>query len=532
MKFLQYCLLFLSISSFSQPLPERGIDIKHYTFELELNDSTDQLKGSATLKFTLTKSSSIISLDLMNTDASGKGMTVKSVTGNNQKLSFNHKNNKLEITFPSPLSQGDETQVNIDYSGIPDDGLIIGTNKYGDRTFFGDNWPNRAHHWLPVVDHPSDKATVDFIVTAPIHYEVVGNGMKLEESMIDKNRKLTHWHEGTPIGTKVMVIGVARFAVLYASKVGDISVEQWVYPQDRVNGFHDYAVAEKILRFYIEHIGPYSYEKLANVQSKTRYGGMENASNIFYFENSVNGKAEYDDLIAHEIAHQWFGNSASENDWYHIWLSEGFATYFAHIYNEYMYGLDQRASDMASERQEVIDYYKKSPLPVVFSTLPAKLLEILSVNSYQKGSWILHMLRVEIGDVAFWKGIRQYYKEYQNSNAATADFQRVMEQASGADLSKFFKQWLYTAGHPLLDVSWTYKPNEKSVEITVNQLQKDALFDFPLEIGVYSNERLPKIEKLKIDQKTKKFVIKTDQKPVKIELDPNVNLLYEGKINN
>jgi aminopeptidase N len=532
MKLTPLWFLLVTTTSLAFQIPDRGIDIKHYNFELTLSDSSDMIKGNATISLVFTKPSNAIMLDLINTTSSGKGMTVKSVEFNNAKVSFTHQNNLLTILLPSVSEVQKEIQVSITYHGIPVDGLIIGKNKYGDRTFFGDNWPNRARHWLPVVDHPSDKATVDFVVTAPSHYDVVGSGAMIEESYITENTKLTHWHEGTPIAPKVMVIGAARFAIQYESKVGDIQVEHWVYPQDRLNGFHDYAAADRILNFFIGHIGPYSYEKLANVQSKTKYGGMENASNIFYFENSVNGKADQDNLLAHEIAHQWFGNSASENDWANIWLSEGFATYFMHVYNEFTYGENARATAMAGERKEVIAFYKQSPIPVVFTTLPENLLDILSTNSYQKGSWILHMLRKQIGDDVFWKAIRQYYKEYQNSNASTADFQRVVEQVSGQKLDWFFKQWLNTAGHPRISFFWKYQQASKTIEITLEQLQNEGAFQFPLEIGLNFNGSADQLEKLEISQKSQKFLIKAEQKPIKLVLDPNANLLFDGKIMN
>jgi len=159
--------------------------------------------------------------------------------------------------------------------------LIIGKNKYSDRGFFGDNWPDRAHHWLPVIDHPFDKSSVDFSISAPLHYSVVANGIKIEESYINEKRKLTRWHEEVPIPVKVMVVGIARFATEVVGKVDNIPVESWVYPQNKVEGFYDYAVALKVLDFFHTHIGPYSYKKLANVQSKTRWGGLENANTIF-----------------------------------------------------------------------------------------------------------------------------------------------------------------------------------------------------------------------------------------------------------
>jgi len=529
--FVFSALLLLALKLYSLP-PSAKIDIKHYAFTLELNDTTDMIRGSATIRLSFTQPVTEFELDLMEKSSTGKGMTVTQVAGNDIPLKYSQKAGKLFITLAQQVTSGSEMTLTVIYSGVPDDGLIIGKNKYGDRTFFGDNWPDRAHHWLPVIDHPADKATVEFLVIAPPVYEVIANGVRMEESLLNPKQKLTHWREDVPLPTKVMVIGAARFAIQYAGEVGDIAIEQWVYPQNRKEGFNDYAAASKILRYFIENIGPYPYKKLANVQSKTKYGGMENASNIFYFENSVNGKGDHDGLIAHEIAHQWFGDSASELDWHHVWLSEGFATYFTNLYNEFAYGPERRAKDMAKQRNDVAAFHRKTPLPVVFAALPEDLLDILSTNSYQKGSWVLHMLRRQIGDEAFWRGIRQYYKEYQQSNAVTADLQRVMEQASGQNLANFFKQWLYTPGHPVLKASWSYNDKAKTIDVVIAQIQIGDAFNFPLEIGIGYDGSEKLIEKVEINAKTMKFSIKSSKKPLVLELDPGVNLLFEGNFTN
>jgi aminopeptidase N len=456
-------------------------------------------------------------------------MKVDNVLVNGATSTFTHQQDHLVITLSNKQPAGASVKISVQYHGIPGDGLIIGTNKFGDRTFFGDNWPNRAHCWLPTLDHPSDKASVEFIVTAPAHYNVIGNGIKVEESYLNKTRKLTHWREVVDIPTKVMVIGAGRFAIQHAGDVSGIPVELWVYPQNRVEGFHDYSAAVPILDFFNSHIGPYPYRKLANVQSKTRYGGMENASNIFYNEDYINGRADKDDLIAHEIAHQWFGNSASEKEWSHVWLSEGFATYFAHLYNEYTYGADKRRENMAKDRAEVISYFQRSPMPIVNSTYK-DLMDLLNVNSYQKGSWVLHMLRQEVGNESFWKGIREYYRQFAYSNALTSDFQKVMETASGMNLEQFFRQWIYKAGHPVLKTGWNYDAGTKMLTINIEQLQKGSVFTFPMEVGIISEGvDAMTVEKLKITQGTQKFNVSVPGKPVKVTFDPYVNLLFEGK---
>ena len=305
--------------------------------------------------------------------------------------------------------------------------------------------------------------------------------MEVEETNLPNHLKLTHWKEDVPLPTKVMVIGAANFAVNYVGNVDCIPIHSWVYEEDRDNGFQHYAVAKDILPWYIKNIGPYAYKKLANVQSKTIFGGMENASAIFYFENSVNDDT-LDALFAHEIAHQWFGNSACEADWPHLWLSEGFATYMAHLYLESKYGVDSFNKRMIIDRLKIIAISKKRNTPVIDTTEKNDLMQLLNDNTYRKGGWVLHMLRRKLGDSLFWKGIRTYYATYAGRNANTEDLQKVFEDVSGRNLHIFFKQWLYTAGHPKLNIDWKYDIAKRSIVLQIEQMQNN-LFEFPLEIG-------------------------------------------------
>jgi aminopeptidase N len=536
-----FIILLVAVNLYGKDYPKNeSIDIRKYSFELTLHDSIDVIEGKATVTIFFKKQATDFELDLTNKDANGTGMEVTTVTIDNNPVKFIHQNDRLKIILSTPAKASSTTNIIITYKGIPRDGLIISKNKYGDRTFFGDNWPDRAHHWLPTIDHPYDKAAVDFIVTAPPKYEVIGNGIKIEESYLGDRKKLTHWHEETELATKVMVIGAARFAIQQSGMVNGFEVTSWVYPQNREEGFDSYKYAPRVLDFFHSHVGPYSYKKLANVQSKTRYGGMENASNIFYFENSVaigpaaeGNASKIESLVAHEIAHQWFGNSASETDWHHVWLSEGFATYLTHLYMEFTYGRDRMNKDLRDDRQQVIEFYQKTKLPIVFPTLPDDLLQILSVNSYQKGSWVLHMLRAEIGDEAFWKGLRDYYRIYRNSNASTENFKQVMQEASGKSLDMFFNQWLYKPGHPILEWSWAYDSKAQTLEVTVDQTQPGDVFNVPLELGFYdANQTLLHVETVRLDKKSNKFSIKMGRKPAKIELDPNTNLLYLARPKN
>lgn len=356
--------------------------------------------------------------------------------GTESPLDYLHQNDRILIH--RPLSKNDTVRVHIQYKGVPKDGLIISKNKYGHRTFFADNWPDRGHHWLVCHDDPSDKASLEFKIIAPDHYQVVANGIRMEETNLPSNSKLTVWKEEVPLSTKVMVIGVADFAVNLAGYVHDcIPIYSWVYPEDKEKGFYDYALAKEILPFYIQYIGPYAYKKLANVESKTRFGGLENANTIFYSEKSIKGDRSNENMIAHEIAHQWFGNMATEKSFGHLWLSEGFATYFAMLYEEEKYGKEKMIELLSKSRNLIVDYSRKKNAPVI-DTTTRDYMKLLNPNTYQKGGWVLHMLRMELGDSIFHQAIRQYYVRYAGHTAGTEDLQEVFESVSGQNLHQFF----------------------------------------------------------------------------------------------
>lgn len=512
---LLFVFFFSCVSAFSQ----RKTDVQHYSFALSLSDSYDRIDGVGGITVKFLQDASTVEFDLVN-EKDGKGMTAAKVNENNRPLTFNHVANKLTINLDQPAKQGQVRTFDVFYSGIPKDGLIISTNKFSRRTFFGDNWPDRAKNWLPCVDDPADKASVEFIVTAPIQYQVISNGVQVEETILDDKHKLTHWREDVALPTKIMVIGVADFAVQYVGDTLGVPIYSWVYPQEKQKAFYDYSLAKEVLPFFINNVAPFPYRKLANVQSTTIFGGMENAGCIFYSENAISGQRKTEDLLAHEIAHQWFGDMASETSFAHLWLSEGFATYFTDLYIGQKYGADSMARRLAGERTEVLGFYKrKQPTPVV-DTLTKEYMNLLNANSYQKGAWALHMLREMLGPQVFMQGIRKYYSKYAGGNASTDDFRKVMEEASGKDLKLFFKQWLYTAGHPVLKVSQSYDAASKKMTVIVTQ-QQATLFSFPLDVEVGGVKRT-----VQVGKKEERFVVEGVSDGV-VGVDKGVRLLWE-----
>jgi aminopeptidase N len=510
---------FSTLSAFSQ----RKIDVSHYKFYIDVNDENDTIKGEANIKLHFLENTGSFDLDIILFDGE-KGMNIEKVVGEGVRGFFRVGDEKIRVMFSKGKLKGDSAIYKITYKGIPADGLIISKNKFNKRTFFSDNWPNRARHWLPCVDDPADKASVEFLVTAPDHYQVISNGSQMMVMNLNTGKKLSHWKEEEPLPTKVMVIGIADFAIEQAGMVDSIPVTSWVFPENKTQGFYDYAQAVDILKFFINYIGPYPYKKLANVQSKTIFGGMENASAIFYAEDLVTGKRNEERLIAHEIAHQWFGNMVTEQHFSHLWLSEGFATYLSHLYLESVHGVKRLNEEIINDRNQVIAFSKESQRPVVDSV--SRLMDLLNANSYQKGGWVLHMLRREVGDSAFHAIIRNYYMEFAGGNATTEDFEKIASTVSNKDLTIFFDQWLYTGEIPNLEIKWISESDDSRVMLTITQLQEKA-FNIPLEVRLKFESGQIVDHTIQLTEKTGNFVIETKERLKEVIVDPNVNLLAE-----
>jgi aminopeptidase N len=244
-----------------------------------------------------------------------------------------------------------------------------------------------------------------------------------------------------------------------------------------------FARAGDIVQFYASLVGPFPYEKLAHLQSETRFGGMENATAIFYSDQLLRRGGITEGLIAHETAHQWFGDAVTEKLWPHVWLSEGFATYFAALYTQHAHGDSAFRAEMGQLRSQILADTVSVPKRPVIDSLEPDLLALLNVNSYQKGAFVLHMLRSELGDSVFFRGLRDYFSSHKHGSALTGDLRVALEHVSGRDLRGFFNQWLRRPGYPDVGMTWTTDPQQGTV-VTINQGGKFGYFDFTMPIVV------------------------------------------------
>ncbi len=459
-----------------------GIDVLHYDLTVELPDSGVAIGGRAVLTVGRTAPVDTLVLDLI-------GMRVDSVRVEGRPTPFGR--DSVTVRVPLPPGSGDTLRVAVRYGGEPRDGLIIRTDERGRWTGFGDNWPDRARFWIPSVDHPSDKATVSWTVAAPEEREVIANGVRVDQRAAGAGRRLTRFRGSRPIPVYLMVIGAGPLVehplgnTACGLAEGGGCVPQSVYTAPETEDFlpGPFGQADEIVEFFSSLIAPFPYEKLDHVQSSTRFGGMENASAIFYSDKAFREGTLGTGLIAHETAHQWFGDAVTEREWSHLWLSEGFATYLTQVWREHAEGPEALREGMRGIRNEILASAAVAERPVI-DTAQTRYLELLNENSYEKGGFVLHMLRVEIGDSAFFAGLRGYYRDHRHGTALSEDLLRAMESASGEELDGFFDQWLRRPGYPELTTSWSFDAERGRVLLTVEQGERFGPFRFPLEVEV------------------------------------------------
>ncbi len=516
---------------------ERLIDTwrpEHYLVNITLNTQLSELSSaSARINILVLKQTNVIDLDFGE-------LTTDTVTVNSKPVQFTHRNGKLHINLPEIASPGTRLVVTVGYHGKPKDGLILTLDKDGNPSAVGDNWPDRVHHWIPTLDHPSAKATITFNITAPAREEVVANGRLDHVETTATGEKTWTYSEGVPIPPYCMIIGVGQFAKLVPSEKSPTPLSYYVTQSDAPLALKGFAPTIPSLEFFTQAVGPYPYEKLAMIVGATRFGGMENSSAIVFTSNlltrpptTVGMSKTYGipagnvSLIAHEIAHQWFGDSVTESTWSDLWLSEGFATYFAGLFVQRYEGEEAFQAYLKNAATSIFAYEKKKRTPI-FDRDTENLLELLNANNYQKGSWVLHMLRSNLGDEVFFRGIRNYYEAHKNATAGTEDLRAALEKVSGKDLRPFFKRWVYESGHPQYELAWQWL-GKRGLRLVLKQIQTGEAFLDPVPM-VITTAMGKRDVVLKPMGKTTIETIQLREKPLGIEIDPRNTLLKEASV--
>jgi aminopeptidase N len=532
-------LLGLILSSFTNPSlavrHERLIDSwkpTNYKVSLTFNERLTELTQATTEITILSLKDSLSQIDLDFGE-----LPVDSVTINNRTTPYERSTGRLIIKLPASMRRGTTLVVAISYHGKPKDGLILTADKAGKPSAVGDNWPDRVHHWIPSLDHPSAKATVSFSITAPSGNSVVANGAFTRVEETSRTTRTWTYTEAVPIPPYCMIVAVGDFALIEPSSREVTPLSYYVPQPDRAYAMQGFAPANPSLKFFSQTVAPYPYEKLALIIGATRFGGMENSSAIVFPSTLLAPRPEAPvssvykireglvEVIAHEIAHQWFGDSVTESTWSDLWLSEGFATYFAGLFIQRHEGEAAFQRYLKQQADQYFSFEKTTRTPI-HDTETEDLFKLLNANNYQKGAWVLHMLRSELGDETFFRGIRRYYESHRGATATTDDLRADFERVSGRDLKEFFARWIYGAGHPRYELSWKWNTNAKKIRLVLRQIQSGPSFPNALPIDILTSSGKRRIV-MKPTGKETIEELNLPETPAAVKVDPENTVLKE-----
>ena len=455
---------------------QEKIDIKFYELNLDIDFNSSRIRGSVTVNGVIGNIyPDFIELDLYD------NMTVDSILQNNIPILYLHENDMLKIPL-SDITLDDENlfSLTIFYQGTPDH-CGAGGFKFDEHQNIGHVWTLSeaycARSWWPCKDDPSDKAdSVNIIISVPLEpaYIVASNGL-LSSTTINNNKKTYFWKERYPITTYLVSLAIYPYTKWVDQYVSPISsdtmlIEHYVFPDRYEASYPNYSLTKDMLSFFSELFGEYPFisEKYGHADF-TWGGGMEHQTLSSMGSFSQN-------LMVHELGHSWWGNLITCKTFNDIWLNEGFARYCQALWAEHMYGREAYFDFMNNHA-----YYGAG---TIYVENPSSNSQIFSAGlSYNKASWVLHMLRHKVGETMFFDILKSYASNDSLSyNAAsTSDFQKVCEDISGLDFEQFFQQWIYGEKYPKYELSWWHEGNG-IYNVKIDQVQSYNFFSMPIDL--------------------------------------------------
>lgn len=421
-----------------------GYDAQHYTLDLAWDDETNNLSGTTTINASATQDLTTFNLDFL-------GFDISEITVNGQSAEFNRDGRELTITPSETLESGAEFTTAVSYSGVPGEGVpnyydvfARGWNRYQGGVYVASE-PNGAAYWYPVNDHPLDKATYTLTITVPKPYVVAANG--LLKDMVEAGDTVTYtWEAENPIASYLVTVNIGDFVVEQAKGPNGLPIRNY-FPQSLFQqGILTFKPTSDMIQFFSDTFGPYPFDAYGVVVADTRLGfALETQTMTLFGRDAVLNGSRSEDVIAHELSHQWFGDSVSLAEWKDIWLNEGFATYAAALWYEHTSG-----ANALDDYMRGIYFALANPLSSWRFVAPGNPPKDDLFNSgvYVRGAWVLHALRLKVGDETFFNILRAYYDRFKYGNATTADFISVAEELSGQHLDDFFDGWLYAKTVP------------------------------------------------------------------------------------
>ncbi len=424
-----------------------GYDAQHYSIDLKADVETNTIAGTVTMTAVLTEDVQTFNLDFAS------NFEISEVTLNGAAVDWDRQAHEL-IIMPSdvPLAVGDEITVGVTYSGQPQPVHTIaipaemGWNNYGTGVYVASE-PDGSAGWYPVNDHPLDKATYAFRITVPKPYVVAANGLLTDT--IDNGATTTYvWEEDHPMASYLVTVGIDDFTVQTAEGPDGLLIRNYFPPEIAEEAASAFAPTADMIAFFSDLIAPYPFEAYGVVVADVDLPfSLETQTMTLVARTWLKFGSGLDEVIAHELAHQWFGDSVSLSRWGDIWLNEGFATYLSWLWFEHQGGRKQ-LDEIVAQTYSMLEQMSAGGVMPPPGDPPAN--DLFGISVYYWGAMTLHALRLQVGDDAFFEILRTYYDRYQYGNATTEDFIAVAEEISGQDLGDFFESWLYGKTIPAL----------------------------------------------------------------------------------
>ncbi|HEX4204672.1 MAG TPA: M1 family aminopeptidase [Ktedonobacteraceae bacterium] len=519
--------------------PDRPADVTHVKLDIALDFEQETISGTASTSFTaLYEEVASISFDAVE-------LAIEKVAlADGQKLTYSASDTKLMVYLDRPYKHGETFTVAVTYHAKPRTGLHFIKPAPEDPTRPVHAWtfgqPRYHSHWFPCHDFPNDRATTEILATVPAQFLTVANGNLLE---IKDNgaTKTHHWLHNVPHAAYLVSLVVGDFAVIEDSYKGK-PVRYYVRKDRKDDAPLLMGKTPQMMSFFSEFTGvEYPYDNYKQTVVEIYTGAMEHTTATTHsFSLLPDERATLDmdivPVVAHELAHQWFGDLVTCRDWSNGWLNEGFATYFEEMWTEHDLGVDEFKQAMLNEKKGYLSEDRQHRRPIVYYVYNDQGFELFDRHLYNKGGWVLHMLRHQLGTNNFRSALKTYLERYRTKEVVTADLQRTLEEVTGRSLEQFFQQWVYSGGYPEFEVNHAWDGEQKMLKVRIKQNQKiddltpcfvtpiDLAFTVPTSNGVAST-RAVTVRVGEDGQTEQNFYFPLEQEPLMVRFDPDGWLL-------
>ncbi|MGE3467832.1 MAG: M1 family metallopeptidase [Pyrinomonadaceae bacterium] len=534
---------FSTISQTQRPDFNRAhdFDVQHYTLRVSFDRAKKEVIGDTTVVLR-PLNDGFRSVDLDAVDLKFRSIELEP---SGRSLSYSKRgSDAISIALDRSYGPEDTISIRFKYTAKPAKGIyFVDASDRHSAQIWTQGEPDEARHWFPSFDFPSDKATTEQFITAQKGETVIGNGELVSKTDSANGNETWHFKMAVPHSTYLVSFIIGKY-VRVGEKYGDLPLGYYVYPGLEKTARNGYSRTTDMLSTFEALTGiKYPFNKYdQTIVAGFEFGGMENITattmadtEIYRADDPGFGRSAVTDLVSHELAHSWFGNMVTCRNWAELWLNEGFATFMEAVYREKAFGRGAYIAKVRSDAaQFMIDDTITRRRHGLFNRRANRVSELFDNPSvtYNKGGAVIHMLREQVGNEAFWKGVNAYLNEHKFDSVETADLKNAMERASGQDLEWFFDQWVYGTSFPRLDVRQTYSSRSKTLSLTISQTQKveplvSTAFRMPMQIDVETaGGTVTKI--LELTKRTQTITLPLDSRPKEITLDKDERVVIKS----